>query len=390
MFHVIKITIAKQWEQMNEHIITLSKRRSQLKQAITKMVQEAYELVEKTPDLDTKLKLIETLRNVTTGKIFVENERARLTKKLSDIYERQGKTKEAAEILQELQVETYGTMDRREKIEFLLEQMRLCLAKHDYVRTQIISKKINTKAFEDEASHDLKLKYYELMIEMDLHEKNYFDVCQHYKHYYETPRIKQDSEKMKQALKHVVLYLTLSSYDNEQSDFLHRLFLDKNLEEIPKYKDLLQRFKTQELIHWKDIQTNFENELKNGTSNDLATKVFTKENDGDKRWEDFKSRIVEHNIRIMAKYYTRVRTEKLANLLDLTKDEAEKFLSDLVSNKTINAKIDRLQNIITFQQHKSPQEILNDWSVNLNSLMTIINKTCHLINKEETVHAART
>ncbi|CAF4331823.1 unnamed protein product, partial [Adineta steineri] len=137
----------------NEHIITLSKRRSQLKQAITKMVQEAYELVEKTPDLDTKLKLIETLRNVTTGKIFVENERARLTKKLSDIYEGQGKTKEAAEILQELQVETYGTMDRREKIEFLLEQMRLCLAKHDYVRTQIISKKINTKAFEDEASH---------------------------------------------------------------------------------------------------------------------------------------------------------------------------------------------------------------------------------------------
>lgn len=54
---------------MNEHILTLSKRRSQLKQAITKMVQEAYELVEKTPDLDTKLKLIETLRNVTAGKV---------------------------------------------------------------------------------------------------------------------------------------------------------------------------------------------------------------------------------------------------------------------------------------------------------------------------------
>ena len=50
-------------------------------------------------------------------------------------------------------METYGTMDRREKLEFLLEQMRLCLAKHDYIRTQIISKKINTKAFEDESSH---------------------------------------------------------------------------------------------------------------------------------------------------------------------------------------------------------------------------------------------
>ena len=56
--------------------MTLSKRRSQLKQAITKMVQEAYELVEKTPDLDTKLKLIETLRNVTTGKVTYMRKRA--------------------------------------------------------------------------------------------------------------------------------------------------------------------------------------------------------------------------------------------------------------------------------------------------------------------------
>ena len=92
----------------------------------------------------------------------------------------------------------------------------------------------------------------------------------------------------------------------------------------------------------------------------------------------------------MAKYYTRVRTEKMAQLLDLNVDEAEQFLSNLVSNKTINAKIDRLANIITFEQKKSPQDILNQWSNNLNSLMTIINKTCHLINKEETVHAVKT
>jgi len=74
------------------------------------------------------------------------------------------------------------------------------------------------------------------MIEMDLHDKNYFDVCQHYKHYYETSCIKQDSDKMKQTLKNVVLSLILSPYNNEQLDFLHRLFLDKNLEQIPKYK----------------------------------------------------------------------------------------------------------------------------------------------------------
>ena len=56
----------------------------------------------------------------------------------------------------------------------------------------------------------------------------------------------------------------------------------------------MQRFKTQELIHWKDILRNFENELKNGTQNDPATNVFAKTEDGNKRWEDFKIRVVEH------------------------------------------------------------------------------------------------
>ena len=52
-----------------------------------------------------------------------------------------------------LQVETFGSMEKREKVEFILEQMRLCLAKKDYVRTQIISKKINTKYFEESDTH---------------------------------------------------------------------------------------------------------------------------------------------------------------------------------------------------------------------------------------------
>ena len=41
-------------------------------------------------------------------------------------------------------------MEKREKVEYILEQMRLCLAKKDYIRTQIISKKISVKFFESE------------------------------------------------------------------------------------------------------------------------------------------------------------------------------------------------------------------------------------------------
>lgn len=48
------------------------------------------------------------------------------------------------------QVETFGSMDLKEKVEFLLEQMRLTLARKDFVRTSIIAKKIATRFFDKE------------------------------------------------------------------------------------------------------------------------------------------------------------------------------------------------------------------------------------------------
>lgn len=45
-------------------------------------------------------------------------------------------------------------------MELILEQMRLCLAIKDYIRTQIIAKKINPKFFEESDTQDLKLKFY--------------------------------------------------------------------------------------------------------------------------------------------------------------------------------------------------------------------------------------
>lgn len=66
--------------------------------------------------------------------------------------------------------------------------------------------------------------------------------------------------------------------------------------------------------------------------------------------------------------------------------ESEEFLSSLVVNKTIYAKVDRLAGIINFQKPKDPNDLLNDWSHKLNSLMSLVNKTTHLIAKEEMIH----
>ena len=48
------------------------------------------------------------------------------------------------------------------------------------------------------------------------------------------------------------------------------------------------------------------------------------------RWDDLKNRVVEHNIRIMAKYYTKVTLKRMSELLDLKVEETEDFLSKMV------------------------------------------------------------
>lgn len=51
--------------------------------------------------------------------------------------------------------------------------------------------------------------------------------------------------------------------------------------------------------------------------------------------------MTEHNILVVAKYYSRIRMERLAVLLDLSPADAEKHLSDMVVAHNVSAKIDR-------------------------------------------------
>ena len=59
-----------------------------------------------------------------TDTISVANPlRAELTRILAAIWEKNGKVKEAATVLQEVQVETLGKFDNKQKTKFILEQV---------------------------------------------------------------------------------------------------------------------------------------------------------------------------------------------------------------------------------------------------------------------------
>ncbi|KOX79230.1 26S proteasome non-ATPase regulatory subunit 12, partial [Melipona quadrifasciata] len=361
---------AKNWALLNEHIVLLSKRRSQLKRAVTKMVQECCTYVDKMPDKETKIKLIETLRAVTEGKIYVEVERARLTHRLAKIKEEDGDISGAAAVMLELQVETYGSMSRLEKASLILEQMRLCLAKKDFMRTQIIAKKINVKFFSDENDEEtqtLKLKYYDLMMELARHEGWHLELCRHNRAVLETP----------------VLYLVLAPHEPEQADLTHRLLTDKLLDEIPTYKELLRLFVNPELIKWSGLCEIYERDLE-------TTEVFSVwTEEGRKRWADLRNRVVEHNIRIMAKYYTKITLTRMAELLDLPIEETEACLCSLVETGVISARTDRPAGVVRFTGTQEPAALLDAWAASLSKLMSLVNHTTHLIHQEEMLAVAQ-
>ena len=242
------------------------------------------------------------------SKIYVEVERARLTLKLALMKEKDGQIEEAANILQELQVETFGSMDKREKVELILEQMRFCLAIKDHVRTQIISKKIQTKYFEDESVQDLKFKYYKLMIELDQHESSYLAICRHYLAIFKSPSIQSDATLKANAIKNCVVYVILAPFDNEQSDLIHRIKSEKALQEIPRYLEIIKLFTNWELINWRAWEPTIQQLLRTGGTEpqNQPTGAFDLNEAGNKRWNDLKNRVVEH-VRLFACFDSRQR-----------------------------------------------------------------------------------
>jgi 26S proteasome regulatory subunit N5 len=403
---------AGEWSLMNDQVLVLSKKHGQLKQAITKMVQTVMGLLDATPSLDVKLSVIDTLRTVTEGKIFVEVERARVTRILSDIKREQGDLKGAADTLCELQVETFGSMDRREKTEFILAQVALCIENKDWTQAAILGRKISTKYLarkpkkteeqlekerkdrekrlargedvpeeKEDDTTDLKLKYYEQQIVLAKHDAKYLDVCKHYRQVLDTEAVEDDPAKLHPVLQRIMYFVILAPYDNEQHDLLHRIHRDTRNTQVPLDAELLRLFTVHELMRWPEVSQKFGPHL-------CKTDIFSStsagpDDEAHQRWQGLRKRVIEHNVRVVARYYTRIQMGRLTELLDLTEDETEKYISELVTSKTIYAKIDRPARIVSFAKTRDADDILNEWSSNMKSLLGLLERIDHLITKEE-------
>jgi len=364
----------------------LATRRSQKTKAVSALVHKAMPWVLKgdgyTPlpvqndeQKAIRERLVVALMEITDGKIFLEAERARLTRALSTIKEEDGDIAGAAEVLQDVHVETYGSLSKREKVEFILEQMRLTLGKNDYVRAAIVAGKINRKAIQEEGMEAEKIKFFTLMTEYHRHEKDTFELAKDYHSIYSTSTIQADELQWKEALLYTVLFLALSQYGNEQQDMMNRINSDPNLEKIESCRDTVKLLLKKEIVNYP-LPHQAELEAMPAFSlggADLAA-----------HWhKTFRTRIVQHNVRIAALYYRRIHGKRLAQLLGMDPVALEAEIASMVSDGSVYAKIDRPSDIIRFSQKKTPEAILTDWATDISSLLHLVEATTHLIHKEQ-------
>ena len=185
-----------------------------------------------------------------------------------------------------------------------------------------------------------------------------------------------------QTLQRIIYYVILAPYDNEQSDLLHRIHKDSLIQQVPPEAQLLKLFTVHELMRWPEVAKLFGPHLC-GTDVFKSAPGQSADTKANKRWEDLRKRVIEHNVRVVAKYYTRIQMPRLTQLLDLTEDETEKYISELVTAKTVYAKIDRPARIVNFAKPRDADDVLNEWSGNMKSLLGLLERIDHLITKEE-------
>lgn len=77
----------------------------------------------------------------------------------------------------------------------------------------------------------------------------------------------------------------------------------------------------------------------------------------------------------MGEYYTRITVPRLTSLLDLSQEATEEVLARLVNAGTVWARVDRPAGIISFKEKRSAEDVMNDWSRDMQKLLGLVEKT---------------
>ncbi|KAH9597634.1 Proteasome component (PCI) domain [Trypanosoma melophagium] len=381
--------------KMLDMLEMLMRKRGQTKQAQSAMIAEcAVLLSDGSLPQERRREVLERIVHVTESKIHVELEHVRFAIDLAKLMEAEGQKRAACDLLDGLHIETITNMPRVEKLEALNRHIRLCLELEDYEHTPLVSRRINYRALARPETLAAKLTYFDLMRCYYAQRRSYFNVA---RCWYETYLAETSEEKRLAALSSMAVHYLIAEHApaNALEDLAEctafspaTRFADRTaairgiatrlqhaLEEVPQLHFLLREFTSIALIRERVAA---EVAQLCATHTELAAHPD--------RQELLRSRCSEHDLLVIARFYTRLPLQRLAQLVGLTPEHTEEFLMMMVAAKTLYAKMDRVDGLVVFEAAKNAAEVINGWNAAVERSVGLLDKASHLIVKERMLH----
>ncbi|AFN83042.1 26S proteasome regulatory complex component [Encephalitozoon romaleae SJ-2008] len=335
----------------------LTIKRGQNRMAIKWMISQLFERKKKEQGFVGFFCLI--LRDVIEGRIFLEEERIYITKELKERYESSGDIKSALDVIINVPVETFTMVKESVVVNYQLEQLRLCVKNHDWIRADITMKKIRRKYFEESGNVEEKTKFYELIVLLHLGQRNYFNASDVY---YALSKLGKNSTG------YVVLssfFCILTTCETEMEDvvckridMLKKLSEDKNNDEV--VRSIVNRFLSRIVL-----DKSMANEIQQAFSSVLDVSVYL---------NDLVSAIDEHNFRIVERFYSSITIQEISLVMQSPVEDIIKKISFMVNNGFTRCKINQKTEIVEFGKRK--------WNESVDDVMNKLIKCNHLIHKE--------
>ncbi|KCZ73917.1 hypothetical protein H311_05122, partial [Anncaliia algerae PRA109] len=126
-------------------LVLLSKRKGQLKEVLAWFIDynfnERKTFYEKQNTNEAMNMLINyatsLLNEVIEGKMFLEKQRIMVSDYLKCTFERIGENKKALDIIFDIPIETFSTINESEIIKFQLEQLRLAILNKEWIKADV-------------------------------------------------------------------------------------------------------------------------------------------------------------------------------------------------------------------------------------------------------------
>jgi 26S proteasome regulatory subunit N5 len=382
----------------------LTQRRNQSRESIISMVKYCInDILPNLKDQKDSTELLNTIIRVTEGKIFVEYEYSQAIRKMTEIHLMNKNIDEAAKLIQDVQIEAFGSLESDYKIDYILFQMQVLIEKGDYIRTLIVSNKIKRNHLDDEGIELLKIRFFRLMILYYVHEKKYLETSKCYKTLYDFVKLINDKlvevEKEHKEIKpkilenyiqakkendlvklfeNYVLYLSICPPELETKNMLNELKI--------KYKKEL------------DVDKNILYVVEKRLSDDIIlidNHLFNRYKDFDifRNNEDllklFRKYWIQHDLSLFEKFFGKIHIGRISQMTFVPDDEIESEIADMVVNNYIFARINRIEKIVNFRKKTDHHDVLDNFNYDMDNMLKKIEETCHLINKEYLKHGIK-